>query len=119
MQRCEFMIRGRHKLHEMVSYHVRMVAMQRTFKVGVDNALFRNFFFNVVIYELRIVLGSHTGKAFSHYRIAMVLARDKCPGAKHIADRLVRTAVTVLQFHRVATHGQCRKLVAQTDAKHR
>ena len=62
MQCCEFVVSGGHQLHEMLPHHIRIFPIQGTLHIGIDYALGCHFFPDIVIYQLGIVLGAHTGE---------------------------------------------------------
>ena len=63
MQGCEFVVIWLYKLHEMLTHHVGIRAAERTFKISVNDSLFRHFFLQVVVDKLRVVLGANACKA--------------------------------------------------------
>ena len=65
VQRCEFVVSGGHQLHKMLPHHIRIFPIQGTLHIGIDYALGCHFFPDIVIYQLRIVLGAHTGEGLS------------------------------------------------------
>ena len=62
VQRCEFVVSGGHQLHKMLPHHIRIFPIQGTLHIGIDYALGCHFFPDIVIYQLGIVLGAHTGE---------------------------------------------------------
>ena len=58
----EFVVIWRDQLHEVVPDHLRMGACQGAFQVAVDDALLRDFIFDIVIDQLGIVLGADAGQ---------------------------------------------------------
>ena len=62
MQGCEFMVMGCHEFHKVVLYHIGIFTGQGTFHIGIDNALLLNLLADIVVDELGVVLGTHTGE---------------------------------------------------------
>ena len=52
----EFVIMRSHELHEVFVYHVGILALERAFHVGVDNALGSYFFAYIVVNQLGVIL---------------------------------------------------------------
>ena len=46
----------------MLPHHIRIFPIQGTLHIGIDYALGCHFFPDIVIYQLGIVLGAHTGE---------------------------------------------------------
>ena len=62
---CGKFVVGRfHQFHKVFPHHIRVLTMQRTLHIGIDNTLRRNFRADVVIDQLRIILCAHTGERF-------------------------------------------------------
>ena len=62
VQRRELMVMGRYQLHEVLAHHVGIFALQSALHVGIHHALGGHGVLHIVIHQLGVVLGSHTGQ---------------------------------------------------------
>ena len=61
MQCCKLVIPWCHQLHKILTHHIRIFTGQCTLHIGIDNTLCSDFLTNIVINQLGIILGTHTG----------------------------------------------------------
>ena len=59
VQSREFVVLGRHQLHEVGADHVRVFPAQRALEIRVNDALFGDFLADVVVYQLGVILGAY------------------------------------------------------------
>ena len=91
VQGRELVVRGRHQLHKVVLAHLLELARQGAFQIRIDHALVRHFLLQVVIDQLRVVLGAYAGQRLplclgdaQPFEGILDIVRDLVPGPFHI-----------------------------------